>query len=75
MFDFGVCAYANLETDLEIDLENAFEPSLLCRERSARGGVNGEVSTETFVATLVVLALGEGVNGIRPPAVFVLKMP
>jgi len=46
----------------------------LCRDRSARGGVYGDVD-EILVATLVVLARGEGVNGIRPPAVFVLKMP
>lgn len=30
---------------------------------------------DIFVAALVVLVLGDGVRGIRPPAVFVLKMP
>lgn len=38
-------------------------------------GVNGDEVIDTLVAMLVVLALGEGVRGIRPPAVFVLKMP
>jgi len=75
MLDFGECAYANFETDLDTDLEKAVEVSRLCNDRSARGGVYGDDVDETLVATLVVLARGEGVKGIRPPAVFVLKMP
>lgn len=75
MFDFGDCAYANFDTDLEIDLEIVVEVSRLCNDRSARGGVYGEYVDEALVTTLVVLARGEGVNGMRPPAVFVLKMP
>ena len=39
---------------------------------SFRGGVNGE---EPLVAMLVVLALGEGVRGMRPPAVFAENSP
>jgi len=74
MLDLGDWAYANFDTDLEIDLGKAVELSRLCRDRSARGGVYGDVD-ETWVATLAVLARGEGVNGMRPPAVFVLKMP
>ena len=42
---------------------------------SWHGGVNGEEPLEVFVAKLAVLVLGEGVRGIRPPAVRVEKMP
>lgn len=51
------------------------DPSRLCIDRSAWGGVKGEEVMETLVAILVVLALGLGVNGMRPPAVFVLNRP
>lgn len=64
-----------MDTDLEIDREYAVELSLLWMERSARGDANGDVSIEMFVAALAALARGDGVRGIRPPAVFVLKMP
>lgn len=37
--------------------------------------MNGDEATDAFVAMLVVLALGLGVRGMRPPAVFVLKRP
>ena len=37
--------------------------------------MNGEELFETLVAMLVVLVLGDGVNGMRPPAVLVEKMP
>ena len=40
-----------------------------------RGGVKGDEVEETLVGALVVLALGEGVRGILPPAVFVEKRP
>lgn len=40
-----------------------------------RGGVNGDEVLETLVARLVVLVRGDGVSGIRPPAVRVEKMP
>ncbi len=51
------------------------EASDLWMEGSLRRGVEGDEAVEMFVATLVVLALGDGVRGIRPPAVFVEKMP
>ena len=41
----------------------------------AFGGVKGDELLEAFVATLVVLALGDGVSGILPPAVLVEKRP
>lgn len=75
MFDFGDCAYANLDTDLDTDREKMVDVSRLCMDRSGRGGVKGDGVVETLVAMLVVLARGDGVKGIRPPAVFVLKMP
>lgn len=37
--------------------------------------MKGEEFEEIFVALLAVLARGEGVSGIRPPAVLVEKMP
>ena len=37
--------------------------------------MNGEEWFEVFVARLVVLVRGDGVNGIRPPAVLVEKIP
>lgn len=40
-----------------------------------RGGVNGDDVFDTLVARLVVLVRGDGVSGIRPPAVRVEKMP
>ena len=40
-----------------------------------RGGVKGEEWFETLVARLVVRVRGEGVRGMRPPAVRVEKMP
>lgn len=40
-----------------------------------RGGVNGDEVFETLVARLVVLVRGDGVSGIRPPAVRVEKIP
>lgn len=39
------------------------------------GGVNGGVLLGAFDARLVVRVRGEGVSGIRPPAVRVEKMP
>lgn len=38
------------------------------------GGVKGEEVVDTLVARLVVRFRGEGVKGMRPPAVFVEKM-
>ena len=38
-------------------------------------GTKGEEWLEVFVAKLAVLARGDGVRGIRPPAVLVEKMP
>ncbi len=40
-----------------------------------RGGVNGEEWLDALVARLVVRVRGDGVRGIRPPAVRVEKMP
>lgn len=40
-----------------------------------RGGVNGDEALEALVARLVVLVRGDGVSGMRPPAVRVEKMP
>ena len=40
-----------------------------------RGGVKGEGWVSIFVARLAVLVRGEGVSGIRPPAVRVEKIP
>lgn len=40
-----------------------------------RGGVNGEEWFDVLVARLVVLVRGDGVSGIRPPAVRVEKIP
>ncbi len=39
------------------------------------GGVKGEALFETVVAKLTVRVRGEGVRGIRPPAVRVEKRP
>jgi hypothetical protein len=53
------------------------EASLLCIDCAGRGGVNGEELVERLVATLMVrvLVLGEGVRGMRPPAVLDEKRP
>lgn len=75
MFDLGDCAYANLDTDLDTDLENMDVASCLCIDRSGRGGVYGDEFMETFVAALAALVRGDGVSGIRPPAVLVENMP
>jgi len=64
-----------LDTDLETEREKKVEGSDLWIDWSFRGGVKGEEFVEMLVATLVVLALGEGVRGILPPAVFVEKRP
>ena len=40
-----------------------------------RGGVNGDEVFEILVARLDVRMRGDGVSGIRPPAVRVEKMP
>jgi hypothetical protein len=37
--------------------------------------VNGEEFVERLVATLIVRVLGDGVRGIRPPAVLEEKRP
>ena len=76
MFDFGDCWYVVLETDLEIDLEK-LEISFLCIDwlEVCLGGVKGDDWEETFVAKLAALVRGDGVSGIRPPAVLVEKMP
>lgn len=40
-----------------------------------RGGVNGEDWVGVLVARLIVRVRGDGVRGMRPPAVRVEKMP
>ena len=73
MFDLGDCWHTEREIDRETDLENKVEWSLLWIDcDGCLGGVNGEALVE---APLAALALGEGVNGMRPPAVFVAKRP
>ena len=59
-----------LETDREKKVG-----SCLWIEAAGRGGVNGVECVEALAVTLVVLALGEGVNGMRPPAVLEEKRP
>lgn len=49
--------------------------SRLYSDLSARGVSKEEEVTETPVAMLAFLVRGDGVSGIRPPAVLVLKMP
>ncbi len=71
MFDLG--EYENFDTDLDTDLEKKAEGSRLWID-SPRG-VEGDDVVETFVTALVVRARGEGVRGIRPPAVLVEKRP
>lgn len=78
MFDFGESRYAGLEVDLVkyedtlpyVDCETIRVLSVVCR-----GGVNGEEPFVSFAARLVVRFRGEGVSGMRPPAVRVEKMP
>ena len=79
MLDFGESRYVVvLDVDLakkegtlpQADCETILWLSVVCR-----GGVNGEEWFEVFVARLVVLVRGDGVNGIRPPAVLVEKIP
>ena len=79
MFDFGESRYADFEVDLAkycerlplyVDCDVARMPSDDCL-----GGVNGEELFEALVARLAVLVRGDGVRGIRPPAVRVEKMP
>lgn len=81
MFDFGDCWYGARDIERDIDRENSEEWSLLCIDcdgclftsHDCRGGVKGEEWLE--VAPLVVLARGDGVKGMRPPAVFVENKP
>ena len=79
MLDFGESRnVVVLDVDLErkedtlpyADWDTILFVSVVCR-----GGVNGEEWFEVFVARLVVLVRGDGVNGMRPPAVLVEKMP
>jgi hypothetical protein len=62
-----------LDTDLEIDLEKNVG-SDLWMDCSFRRGVEGDELAETL-DTLTVLCLGDGVRGIRPPAVLEEKRP
>jgi hypothetical protein len=65
----------NFDTDRETDLDICLDRSCLCIDCEARGGVKGDELVDMLVAILVVLACGEGVSGIRPPAVFEEKRP
>lgn len=58
-----------MDTVLDTDLEKTVVVSVLYIDRSGRGGVKGDEFTETLVAALAVRPLGEGVSGMRPPAV------
>ena len=74
MFDFGESLKAFEEDRANCDgglAAYGCESCLL----SARGGVNGDEWLEVFMARLVVLVRGDGVSGIRPPAVRVENMP
>jgi hypothetical protein len=75
MFDLGELAYANFETDREMDREKKADVSLCLWIDSPRRGVEGDEFVEMFVAALAALARGEGVRAIRPPAVFEEKSP
>lgn len=78
MLDFGESRQSVRDVDLEkyedtlpyVDCDTMRVLSVVCR-----GGVNGEEWFEALVARLAVLVRGEGVSGIRPPAVRVEKMP
>jgi hypothetical protein len=72
MFDFG--EYANLDPDREMDLWKNAEGSR-CLWMDSRAGVEGEELVDRLVAALVARARGEGVRGIRPPAVLVENRP
>lgn len=63
-----------MDTDRDTDLEKKADGSRLCID-SPRRGVEGEEVVETLVAALGARARGEGVKGIRPPAVLVEKRP
>ena len=77
ILDFGDCWYVVLDTDRDNDFEKLEMPSFLwidCVEiEVCLEGVHGEDWLDAFVA-LVVLGRGEGVSGIRPPAVLVEKI-
>ena len=79
MFDFGesrnACAFdvdrAKYEEKLFwVDCEGIRAASVVWR-----GGVKGEEWLEVLVARLVVRVRGDGVRGIRPPAVRDEKRP
>lgn len=53
-----------------VDCETTRLNSFVCR-----GGVKGEDWLEALVAKLVVRVRGDGVRGMRPPAVFAENMP
>ncbi len=79
MFDFGDSRYADLEVDLAKYCDK-LPPYVDCDvarmlSDDCLGGVKGEELFETLVARLAVRVRGEGVRGIRPPAVRVEKMP
>lgn len=76
MFDFGEsrCVALDLEKCDErfppyVDFEDTF---MLSASDTFLSGVNGE---DLFRGSVVVCARGDGVNGIRPPAVRVENMP
>lgn len=78
MFDLGEFWQVALDVDLEkydvrlpyVDCDTMRLFSAICR-----GGVNGDELLEALVARLVVRLRGDGVRGIRPPAVRVEKIP
>lgn len=78
IFDFGESRYANLELDLaKYDDKLPYMDCEVTRALSVdwQGGVKGEEWFEVVGARLVVRVRGDGVRGIRPPAVRVENMP
>ena len=72
ILDLGELAYANFDTEREAERAKKADGSLDLWIESPRGGVEGEQLLEVM---LVVRVWGDGVRGMRPPAVLVLKMP
>ena len=73
MFDLGESRWADLDADLaKYEDKLPYVDWLATREESAvcLGGVKGEEWLDVDVARLVVRVTGDGVSGMRPPAVF-----
>ena len=75
MFDLGDCWYANFETDRDTEREKIVAASGRWIDCAGRGGVYGDEFVDMLVAALVALIRGDGVSGMRPPAVLDEKRP